>query len=80
MEDMIQLQAENERLKQENRRLQAALNEKIELHKMWEDKAVRYHDILWQVLLKYDPETYKALYPERAEEPLQLHFESLPKL
>lgn len=76
-EDMIQLQAENERLKQENLRLQAALNEKMKLHKMWEEKAVRYHDILWQALLKYDPETYKTLYPERAGDAPQSDFESL---
>lgn len=47
-----------------NSELELVLTRQIEEHKKWERMAVCFHDTLWQVLLKYEPDTYGPLYPE----------------
>lgn len=74
----LRLTEENERLRAENHKLQSALAGQSAEHKKWEQMAVCFHDTLWQVLLKYEPDTYGPLYPEHKadEEPDYSHFRS----
>ncbi len=74
------LTEENRQLKKENQRLRRQLEQQKKNHQKWEEIAVKFHDTLWQVLLKYEPETYGKIYPHRKEEAAALNLEDLPKL
>lgn len=56
------------------------LEESVENHQKWEQIAACFHDTLWQVLLKYDPETYGEICPQRDSGPMVIDIETLPKL
>ncbi len=71
---------ENRKLKKQNRELLLTLEKSVSRHRKWEQIASCFHDTLWQVLLKYDPDTYGEICPDRDVHTEGIDLETLPKL
>ena len=70
---------ENRKLKSQKEELLQQLQKNVEKHRKWEEIAVQFHDTLWKVLLKYEPDTYGVLYPNRKTDEI-IDIASLPQI
>ncbi len=77
--EVRKLLEENRQLKLQKEKLRRLLEQKVEKHQEWEQIASCFHDTLWKVLLKYEPDTYGVLYPDRKTDG-QLGIGELPRL
>lgn len=71
---------ENRRLRSEKAHLQRMLVYYRHLHETWEETANLYHDALWSVLLKYEPENYPYMKGRNVKKPEEIDFGKLPKV
>lgn len=71
---------ENQKLKEENRKLALMLEKSVARHQKWEQIAASFHDTLWEVLLKYDPDTYGEICPHNDKKQGHIDLDALPKL
>lgn len=71
---------ENAQLHSERARLRRMLAYYEKLHHTWKHTANTYHDALWAVLLKYEPDKYSAFRAKCKVKNGEIDLESLPKL
>lgn len=60
MDSLAKIVRENQRLREENKKLQKEIELENKIYLQWKTVAGLFHDALWEALLKYDPERYRG--------------------
>ena len=58
MYSLSEIEKENQRLREENQKLQKEIELENKIYLQWKAMAGIFHDALWKALIKYDPEQY----------------------
>ncbi len=76
----LELEQENAQLKEENSRLKKEMEREERVRDHWKTIAELFHDTLWQTLIKYEPEVYGKLYPDKVQNDEPINVSQLPKM